>query len=217
MDIHAPSHPILTLKEAAVHLCIVTTGILIALSLEGALEWRHHHELVRETRQNLQNEIRGNQKSIQIVLKSLAPIRTRFIHAIDVVSEASASSNPKDAVSVFGPDGGLLSGVSFAWLNTASYKTAEATGALGLMEYSEAIKYSDIYDLQELYGRMQDGAEKDMFAALMLGTAILAKPVPAEIADVKRQLRLALGGIVPMDNLANKLDELYSKALTAAP
>jgi hypothetical protein len=217
MEIHAPHRPILSLKEALVHLCIVTAGILIALSLEGALEQWHHRELVRETRQNLQNEIRGNQDSIQTVLKSLDPTKTRFVHAIDVVSDLSASGTPKEAASIFAPaGGGLMSGTSFAWLNTASYKTAEATGALGLMEYSEAIKYSDIYDLQALYVRMQDGAERDMFAAYMLGTGILAKPAPAEITDVKRQLRLALAGILPMENLANKLNELYSRALKGA-
>jgi hypothetical protein len=50
---------------------IVTAGILIALSLEGLLEWSHHHALVAETRQNLQDEIRNDQKDIQIVLKGL--------------------------------------------------------------------------------------------------------------------------------------------------
>ena len=38
MEIHAPDKPILTVTEAVVHLLIVTIGILIALSLEGALE-----------------------------------------------------------------------------------------------------------------------------------------------------------------------------------
>ena len=40
MDIHAPDKPILTLREAASHLTIVTVGILIALSLEGVVESR---------------------------------------------------------------------------------------------------------------------------------------------------------------------------------
>jgi hypothetical protein len=41
MEIHARDKPILTLKEATVHLAIVTVGILIALSLEGLVEWRY--------------------------------------------------------------------------------------------------------------------------------------------------------------------------------
>jgi hypothetical protein len=58
MEIHAPDKPILTIKEAIVHLAIVTIGILIALSLEGLVEWRHHRELVQEARANIADEIR---------------------------------------------------------------------------------------------------------------------------------------------------------------
>jgi hypothetical protein len=187
MEIHAPHHPILTIKEALVHLCLITTGILIALSLEGTLEWWHHRELVQETRQNLQNEIRSNQKDIQTVLKGLVPTQTRFVHAIAVVSDLSASENTKEAASLFDPKGAsLLSDASFAFLNTASYTTAGATGALGLMEYREAARYSAIYDLQALYVRLQDVAEKEMFASLML--------TPECLRSRRRRKSLTLNG-----------------------
>ena len=218
MEIQAPHRPTLTFKEALVHLCIVTTGILIALSLEGTLQWWHHRELVQETRQRLESEIRGNQESIQTVLKSLGPARTRFVHAIDVVSDLSTPGKLEEAASIFTPGStNLISGMSFAFFNTAGYSTAQVTGALGLMEYSDAFKYADAYDLQALYARMQDGIEKDVFAAAMLGESMRAKPTPTEVEDVKRQLRLAVGGIVIMENIANKLNELYSKALSDAP
>ena len=51
----------------------------------------------------------------------------------------------------------------------------------------------------------------------MLGESMRGKPTPTEVEDVKRQLRLAVGGIVIMENIANKLNELYSKALYDAP
>ena len=51
MEIHAPHKPILTITEALVHLAIVTVGILIALSLEGARQWHEHRNLVAETRE----------------------------------------------------------------------------------------------------------------------------------------------------------------------
>jgi hypothetical protein len=218
MEIHAPHHPILTFKEALVHLAIVTTGILIALSLEGALEWSHHRALVGETRARLRDEIRGNQESVQTVLKSLGPARMRFAHAIDVVNDLSAPGALEQAEPIFRPAGGnLLSGVSFAYFNTAAYTTAEVTGAFGFMEYSETVKYADTYDLQALYSRMQDGIEKDLVAATVLGTGVLTKPTPTEVEDVKRQLRLALGGISIMENLANSLKERYSKVLKDSP
>jgi hypothetical protein len=218
MEIHAPHSPILTFKEALVHLAIVTTGILIALSLEGTLEWSRHHELVGETRARLRDEIRGNQESVQTVLKGLAPVRTRFVHAIDLVNDLSAPGAREQVEPVFKPAGGnLLSGLSFAYFNTAAYTTAEVTGAFGFMEYSETVKYADTYDLQALYSRMQDGTEKDLVAAATLGTSLLTNPTPTEIEDVKRQLRLGLGGISIMENLANALNEKYSKVLKDAP
>ena len=99
MEIHAPHHPVLTFKEAMVHLGIVTVGILIALSFEGALEWSHHRELVREARQNLQNEVRNNQKDIQIILKSLETTTPKFLHAIDVLSDLSEPKEDRPKVS----------------------------------------------------------------------------------------------------------------------
>jgi hypothetical protein len=218
MEIHAPHHPTLTFKEALVHLCIVTTGILIALSLEGTLEWWHHRELVQETRERLEAEIRGNQESIQTVLKSLDPAKTKFIHAIDVASDLSAPGKREEAASIFSPGTlNLASGMSFAFFNTAAHTTAEVTGAFGLMEYGDAFKYANTYDLQALYARMQDGIERDVFAAAMLGSSIPGKPTPSEIEDTKRQLRLALGGIIILENIAKKLNELYSTALKDAP
>jgi hypothetical protein len=218
MEIHIPNRPILTFKEALVHLSIITTGILIALSFEGALQWWHHRDLVRETRQRIQSEMRGNQGSIQDVLKTVGPARARFTAAIDALSDLSSSEKQKQAASAFAPGAGnLLSGISFAFFNTASYTTAENTGAFGLMDYTEAIKYADAYDLQAVYTRLQDNAEKDAFAAAMLGTALTGKPTAAEIEDIKRQVRLALGGLIITENVATKLNELYTRALKDGP
>src|SRR5215813_2480722 len=57
MEIHAPEKPVLTVKEAAVHLLIVTVGILIALSLEAIVEYVHHRTIVREAREIMREEI----------------------------------------------------------------------------------------------------------------------------------------------------------------
>src|SRR3954469_15107450 len=64
VEIHAPHKPILTVAEALVHLSIVTAGILIALSLEGARQWYEHRSLVWETRENLHREIAANKAEL---------------------------------------------------------------------------------------------------------------------------------------------------------
>ena len=171
MEIHAPHDSGLTIRDALVHLCIVTVGILIALSLEGTLQWWHHRTLVRETKQRLAAELHGNQESIQQVLKALGPVKSRFTHAIDLVGDLSDVQKRSEAATLLG-SGNILNDVSFAFFNTAAYTTAEVTGALGYMEYSDALKYADAYDLQAVYVRLQDNAEKDLFAALMLGTGM---------------------------------------------
>ena len=60
MDIHAPDKPILNFKEFAVHIAVVTVGILIALSLEGVREIIHERHLVAETRVNFHAEVKNN-------------------------------------------------------------------------------------------------------------------------------------------------------------
>jgi len=174
VEIHAPDKPILTLKEALVHLSIVTVGILIALSLEGTLEWVRHRALVRETRQSLQGEMRDNQRDIQFLQAALDKTLPRFQHAIDVVSDLSVPDKLKEAAGMFkegsGPDR-LLSDWIISWPDSASHATAEATGAFGLMPYSEAHRYSDIYEAQALYGRAQDGEIKDVMTAWSFGRA----------------------------------------------
>lgn len=210
MEIHAPRHPVLSVKEALVHLCLITAGILVALSLEGALEWRQHRVLVRETRERITSELRRNQESLKTVLKAIPPAQARFVHAVEAVSDLSTPEKVSEAATMFG--GGrdnLSSGIPFAYFNTAAYTTATAVGAFEFMDYSEAITYADAYDIQAPYERMQDGAEKHVVAAGMLGTSIASKPTGAEIEEVKRRLRLAVGGLILMENIATKLDGLY--------
>ena len=56
MEIHAPKAPH-SLKEFLRELITITAGILVALSLEGVIEWNHHRHLVRESRENIHTEI----------------------------------------------------------------------------------------------------------------------------------------------------------------
>jgi hypothetical protein len=53
--------------------------------------------------------------------------------------------------------------------------------------------------------------------AVTLGRAMLAKPTPAEAADVKRQLRVAIGAMVAVRVMANTLKGKYSGILNEAP
>jgi len=60
MEIHAPENPIHSKKEFLFHMFTVVLGILIALGMEGVVEWAHHRALVREARENIMVEIEKN-------------------------------------------------------------------------------------------------------------------------------------------------------------
>ena len=65
MEIHAPDKPIHSKKEFLFHMFTVVLGILIALALEGVVEWAHHRAEVREARANIAIELRHNKETIE--------------------------------------------------------------------------------------------------------------------------------------------------------
>ena len=64
MDVHPPHGPIHTVKDFLLHLLTITIGLLIALGLEGTVEWVHHRHLAKEARADIQQEIRDNQQHV---------------------------------------------------------------------------------------------------------------------------------------------------------
>ena len=51
MEIHGPEGPTNSFKDFAIHIVIVTIGILIALGLEGIRESIYEHRIVRDARE----------------------------------------------------------------------------------------------------------------------------------------------------------------------
>ena len=97
MEIHPPHQPILSVKEALVHLGIVTIGILIALSLEGLVEWQNHRHLIAEARHNVADEIRDNNNELRHFLAAVPKLRSGDAHALDLFDAIAAHRLPKNA------------------------------------------------------------------------------------------------------------------------
>src|SRR5450631_2736025 len=60
LDVHAPHEAVHGWRDFFIHLATITIGLLIALGLEGCVEWMHHRNLVKEVEVSLHNEIRNN-------------------------------------------------------------------------------------------------------------------------------------------------------------
>ena len=152
MEIHAPEGPILSLKEFFVHIGIVTIGILIALSLEGLLEWRHHRELVAEARANITSEIQDNRKELDYFIKNAPQAQRDHEQALQFIGKVLAHRD-------LGTHASLRLVAHLSELNSTSWTTAQAVGALSFMEYGEVKKYARVYQLQEEFLRLQ---QKDL-------------------------------------------------------
>jgi len=93
MDIHPVHGPVNSVKDFFVHLAIITIGILIALSLEGLLEWAHHKTLVHEARENILTEVRKNKESIDNELAELKKREDELNHIVAVAYQLETAPN----------------------------------------------------------------------------------------------------------------------------
>ena len=148
MDIHPPQGPIQSFKEFFLHLLTVILGILIALSLEGLIEWHHHRSLAEEARSNLTIEIRENRRLLTGGLAAAPDAEQRLKATIETI-EAYRKNHRDDRTSKLDWSFGLFP------LSATAWSTAASTGALGYMDYSEVKAYTRAYVLQEEFLTMQ--------------------------------------------------------------
>jgi hypothetical protein len=186
MEIHAPHGPVLTLREALVHLGIVTIGILIALSLEGLVQWHEHGLLVSETRGRIEREIANNRQELQNALQQVKSQHDRLVQGIDIYESIAERKSP------------ATTSVTFDYpplrLQTAAYMTGQAVGAFAFMDEAEVARYASVYDLQEKFFEIESRAVADGLEAFSYAqTRDIAKLTAGRLEETGDLLRRALG------------------------
>jgi len=210
LEIHAPDHPILTLKEAAVHLLIVTVGILIALSLEGMVEYIHHKTVIREARAIMREEIEANQKDLDQTIARIALQTADLQKGIKVFSAMAAGEKPTLEKLPY-----MLTYRS-ADPHKAAHATAELMGAFAYMDYREVSRYAAMYDAQD---RFLD----EQAAVLREGTTAFAwfqqrdlkTAAPADLAVLSERLRQTLATMTVAGQFAAGLQRRYKDFLAS--
>jgi hypothetical protein len=207
MEIHPPERPIHSIKDFLLALTTITVGVLIALSLEGLLEWNHNWSLVREARETITREITDNKKEMDGQLAGLDARRSDLDNAPRLANELlNAKQSDIRKINLV---------LSFAELNSASWQSAERTGALGHMDYAEVQKYSGLYELQNLFAVQQRQSLGRVASAL---AALGDDPYTAPPRDLElfRQHVLALrADLVIERQLGQRPSEAYAKMLLA--
>jgi hypothetical protein len=65
LDVHPAHHAATTWRDFFIHIATIVIGLLIAISLEQAVEWLHHRQQVRETREAIHREREENQRQFE--------------------------------------------------------------------------------------------------------------------------------------------------------
>jgi hypothetical protein len=143
MDVHPPHEPIHTKRDFFLHLFTITIGLLIALSLEGLVEYMHHRHIVTEARENIRQEIENNHEAAQ---QDLVHIQKALDATdADLKTIRMIRDQPKSIKKI-----GLDYTLNFNQPDDAAWKTARETGALGYMPYKEVQDYSSLYTVQNI-------------------------------------------------------------------
>ncbi|HEY6340906.1 MAG TPA: hypothetical protein VIY49_05400 [Bryobacteraceae bacterium] len=215
MEIHAPHGHVQSFRDVAVHLAIVTIGILIALGLEQAVEWYHHRELANEARGTILSELRNNKDTLDRQLANFPKFRADAVKAFRFISDY------KD----HGKTNIQWTGAFYysAPLRATSWSTAQTVGALAFMPYSEVEKFANLYRAQEDYLATQDITYEALISAAGIITA--QKQVSDDAAVYYRgisqgeyeaariRLMTTFAALSSQLNKAERLDRQYGELL----
>jgi hypothetical protein len=216
MDIEPPHGPIETWRDFFVHLVIITLGLLIALALEGIVGYIHERHLVHEANANITSEMRDNQKDVESSIKASAQYQQDMKHLIAVMDQMKAGQQLKGSVNIT---------FEKADLNTASWRTAAATGAIAYMRYRDVKRYEDIYGLQGYFELAQDRAMDswaNVYAPFMQfisqntddkGHPKLTDAQLAQVDKIEEQTQMYIGRLIAVESIGKALDREYTRYL----
>ena len=213
LDVHPPHESMHGWRDFFLHLTTITIGLLIALSLEGIVEWQHRRHLVHDAETSLHAEIKGNAGNMDGILAELHKRQDALKHDVSILSYVAANGK-------YPEDHGMSVDFSIIAFDGVSWKTAQSTGAFSYMPYDLARDYAGIYMQQDLLTASEQQAARD--AVLILGPFINepdnSPPPPREEAQAMIQkIEVLQGQLMLVDSIMRTLSSNYKVFLAAHP
>jgi hypothetical protein len=209
MEFHAPESPIHSFKDFAVHIAVVTCGILIALGLEGVREAVHTHTLVRETRENVRFEMSVNLHDSQDEIPRISLYRARLKSLLadlpTLMQEHPEQINARLA-EVENPG---------YFFTANSWQSALSTGALEHMSTDEVSAYGGVAESIRIYSAMQRDAQAEQARSKAFFTAH-PHLTPDQLAEGTEHLLLFYDAERELANVGPQMKEDVERALRAA-
>src|SRR5580704_10647208 len=213
IDVHPPHEPIHGWRDFFIHLSTITIGLLIALSLEGCVEWQHHRHLVHEAETSLRTEILQNSQAVQETLVGLRKEQEALVKDVAILKYLMKNKKPP-------ADSSIAINFNIRSLSNVSWKTAQSTGALSYIPYDVAQDYGDIYTTQDELEVAEQQAARD--AIVSVGPFINSSkddtdPTGGQAESVKQKIEILQGQLILVNSLVETLDGQYKKFLAAHP
>ena len=197
-----------TLADYVFQFITVTAGVLIALLIDGLAETRSNRELVESARAMIKRELTDNKKDLEATLAGITADQDAMRNAIKFADDLLTAR--KTTINSVQLHYNVADQVS-----DSSWRTAERTGALALMDYDEVQRYSRVYDFQDLFLQQQRQAlTKVVEAGSIFKTDVDPErmhPKDLEMFRVRVLDLLALIGL--QQDFGKKLVEDYASAL----
>ena len=206
LDVHPPHASIHGWRDFLIHLATITIGLLIALSLEGGVEWFHHRHLVAEARENIRTEITANQKLLAEDIKAIHADERQMQSDMDTLR--TLRSNPS-------AHGTVTLAWSWSAMNGSAWQTARETGALSYMPYEKVQGFADTYFQQDLVNEAGHTLIRNHTQAEI--PLLIEKPpanfTPAQIDEALHRCAETYMQLELLEDLIKGLDRNYTDAL----
>jgi hypothetical protein len=208
-EIHPPHSPIHGWRDFFLQLVTITVGLLIALALEGLVEWLHHRHIMHQAQASLYVEIKANAGNLPSVLDGLHAQQKALKRDVSFLKSVIAHPEVPSHESID-------VGFSMKTFQNVSWNTAQATGALAFMTYSVAQQYSDIYTEQHDLEAAELQAVRDTTISVSPFLNVSESdpnPTREEATLMKRQIEVLQGQLLLVDSYLRDMDRLYKKFL----
>jgi hypothetical protein len=199
-------------RDFLLHLTTITIGLLIALSLEGLVEWRHHRHLVHDAEASLHAEIKGNAANIDGVLADVHKRQAALKHDVYVLNYIAANGK-------YPEDKKMSVNFQIVAFQGVAWKTAQSTGAISYIPYDLAQDYSSIYMQQDIVTVAQQQAARD--SVLAIGPCINepndSMPSREQAQRIVEKIEVVQGQLILVESFMQGLSSGYKDFLATHP
>jgi hypothetical protein len=213
LDVHPPHESMHGWRDFFLHLTTISIGLLIALSLEGIVEWQHHRHLVHDAETSLHAEIKGNAANMDGILTDLHKRQAALKHDVYVLNYIATNGK-------YPEDKNMEINFQIVAFESVAWKTAQSTGALSYMPYDLAQDYSSIYMQQDLVSGAQQQAARDSVVAIgpfINEPSNAALPSREEALSIVEKIEVLQGQLVLVDSFMQGLSGGYKQFLATHP